>query len=48
VDAAVAVCGDGAGWKLPRVGGGDVEAPLLAAVGVVLEAGFGAARASIF
>ena len=31
-----------AGWKLPRVGGVGFEFPLLAVVGVVLEAGFGA------
>jgi len=33
---------DGADWKFPRVGGVGFAAPLLAVIGVVLEAGFGA------
>jgi hypothetical protein len=37
---------DGAGWKLPRVGVG-FEALLLAVIGVVLEAGFGAVLAAL-
>ena len=38
---------DGEGENVPRVGGVDFEAPLLAVVGVVLEAGFGAVFAAL-
>ena len=46
-EEAGALCVDGAGEKLPRVGGVDFEAPLLAVVGVVLEAGLGAVFAEL-
>jgi hypothetical protein len=46
-DDVDAECVDGAGENVPRVGGVVFEAPLLAVVGVVLEAGLGAVFAEL-